>query len=54
MKSIYTMVGMKFRGAEPFVRSLKPGTAITLERERPTTLIHFAVKVSSATISSPT
>ena len=45
MKGIYTLVGMKFRGAEPFVRSLKPGTLIALEREPTNRHDQNAVKV---------
>ena len=44
-KSIYTMVGMKHRGAEEQVRSLKPGAVISLEREPTNGYDPNAVKV---------
>lgn len=45
MKSIYTMVGMKFRKAEQFVASLTVGTKLMLEREPTNKHDRNAVKV---------
>jgi HIRAN domain len=45
MKGIYTMVGMRFRGAEGFVSSLKSGAAITLVRDPNNKHDQNAVKV---------
>jgi len=47
MKSLYTMVGMQWRGSESIVAAMCPGEPVTLRREPNNPHDHYAVAVYS-------